>query len=95
VAAKDGLLLALHDGRELVEIADQDHLDASEGKHAVGTIQTQKFIDAIEEVGADHGDLVDHDGRESFVEVLPFILAFLRTLPGVTSGLKPKKEWIV
>ena len=88
---EEGLLFALHDGWELVEIADQDHLDASEREGAVGTVQAQKFIDAIEEVGADHGDLVDHDGCESFVEVLPFILAFLANAAGGHIGFEAEE----
>ncbi len=61
VVALEDLLLALGDhGRELVEVAEEDHLHAAEWQSAVPPVEPQEPVDAVEEVGPDHRYLVDH-----------------------------------
>ncbi len=62
VGRKQYLFLGRHHRWELIEIANENHLDAAEGFPGTRTIEAQKLIDAIEEIGTDHTDLVDHDG---------------------------------
>ena len=50
--------MILHDGRELLEVADHQELDAAEGLAAVAEA-AEDAIDGVEEVGAHHADFVD------------------------------------
>ena len=51
----------LHDGRQLGEIADQNDLDPAKGLIAF-PVEAQGLVDRPHHVGADHGNLVDHQG---------------------------------
>jgi len=50
----------LHDGRELLEVADHQELDAAERLAAVA-VAAQDAVHGIEQVGAHHADFVDDE----------------------------------
>jgi hypothetical protein len=60
-----------HDRRKLVEVADEDHLDAAEAAAGVRPVEAEELLEAVEEVGPDHGHLVDHDRFEPPDELGP------------------------
>ena len=68
VGGEEALLLARDDRRKLVEIADEDHLQAAEPFLRARTVEAEELLDAVHEVGPDHGHLVDDDGVEVAVE---------------------------
>lgn len=68
MGGKDILLGGRHHGRELIEVADEDHLEAAERLSRVRAVEAEEPIDAIDKVGADHRDLVDDDGVEVLIE---------------------------
>jgi len=74
-AAETGLEVAgelpIDGGEKLVEIAKEDHLDPTERSVGVA-VDPERFVDAVEDVRADHGDLVDDDGVEFPVEAGAF-----------------------
>ena len=80
-------------GRKLIEVADEDHLHAAEPLFPARAVQAQEFLDAIEEIGAHHGYLIDDD-RVKLPVNIPLLRTFL-IFSGVMLGLKPKKEWMV
>ena len=53
-------LVVLHDGCELLQVADQQELDAAEGFAAVA-VAAQDAVDGVEEIGAHHADFVDDE----------------------------------
>ena len=58
---------AFHDGRKLVEVADEQELDAAERLSEVGSDGAEAVVDGVEEVGAEHAYFVDDeqvDGAE-------------------------------
>ena len=65
------LFIGLHHWGQLVEIADKNHFHAAEGPPAAGAVETQKGVDAVEEVGAHHADFINDDRLQIAVE-LPF-----------------------
>ena len=56
------------DWRELIEVANKNHLDSAKWFTRPFTIQAQCFINAVEKIGSHHGYLVDDDGIERFKE---------------------------
>ena len=57
-----------HHGRQLVKVADQDHLHTPERLLAVRPEMAQKNIDAIQKVRAHHGHFVDDNGIKVLVK---------------------------
>ncbi|GFP18880.1 hypothetical protein HKBW3S03_00385 [Candidatus Hakubella thermalkaliphila] len=56
------LLFAAHHRGKLVQVANEDHLDAPE-RNALGpAVHPQEVIDAVQKIGSHHRDFVDHDG---------------------------------
>ena len=66
--AEDLALARGDDRRQLVEVADEHHLHAAERHAALGPVLAQERVDAVEQVGAQHGRLVDDDGFQALVE---------------------------
>ena len=52
--------LLARDGRELVEVADEEHLHASERQAMAVAHMTQDGIDSVQQVGSDHTHFVYH-----------------------------------
>ncbi len=63
--------IGLDHRRQLVQVANKDHLHPAKRLAVSGTIHAEEFVDAIEKVRPHHADLVDDDGLQVAVE-LPF-----------------------
>lgn len=68
-AVEEAPLAAGDDGRELVEIADEDHLQPAEPVAGARSVEAEELLDRIEQVGPNHRDLVDDDGVEMAEDV--------------------------
>ena len=68
VRGEEAPLLAGDDGRQLIEVADEDHLQAAEALLGTRAVEAQELLDAVHEVGPDHRHLVDDYGVEVAVE---------------------------
>jgi len=75
----------LNHGRQLVEIARENHADAAE-RGAIGAVETQRVVDGLHHVGADHGDLVDHHGLDGFHHPL------VADLAGIARIQQPRRK---
>ena len=53
---------------QLIEIADEDHLHTAKGAFGIGTVQTQKFINTVEQISPHHGYFINDDGRQLFID---------------------------
>ena len=71
---QDVLDIGADHGRQLVQVARQDHAHAAEGL-PVAAIEAQRIVDRLHHVGAHHGDLVDHHGLDRFHHALVADLA--------------------
>ena len=67
---KDLFLGAGDHRRELIEVADEDHLNTAEPSLAVRSVETEKLLHTIKEVGPYHGNLIDDDGVEFAIDVV-------------------------
>ena len=76
--------------RELIEIADEDHLHTAEPQLVAGPIEAQEFLDAIEEVCPYHGHLVDDD-RVDFPKDVAFPSGDLLDLIGGDARLEAEE----
>jgi hypothetical protein len=57
-----------HDGRELVRVAEQHHARAAERAGRVAAVGAERPVDRVEQVGAQHRDLVDDERVDGRVE---------------------------
>ena len=69
IFTENSAILRSHYRRQLVQIADKDHLHAAERLPRMRAVQAQESFDAIEDIGAHHRYFVDHDGIEFFVKL--------------------------
>ena len=71
--------------RELIEVADKNHLDPAEGFFRLPAVEAKEFFHTVQEVGPHHGDFVDDDGFQLFIEGRPvavFEALFLDLIQG-------------
>ncbi len=73
---EEGFFHSGDDRRQLVEIADEDQLQAAERPAGLRTVQAEEFFDAIEKIGPDHRDFVDDDGVELSEQGRPLGILF-------------------
>jgi len=68
--------------RQLIQIADKNHLYAAEGPFFMRAVETKEFIDAIQQIGAHHRNFIDHDRGQFLVKgrsvLLPLFLSLDR-----------------
>jgi len=60
--------LAGNYGRELIEIADEDHLHAAKRLFLLRAVEPQKFIHAIQQISPHHRNFVDNNCCEFFIK---------------------------
>ena len=88
VDGAEDLALVSGDHRgKLVEVADEDHLHASEGRAGTRPVLAEEEVDAVEEIRAEHRDLVDDDGLE-----LPDELRVTRLAPARAHPLRGRVD---
>ena len=58
----------LDHGRQLVQIADHQQLHPAKGQLGAA-VAPQDAVDAVEQIGPDHADLVDHQEIEALDDV--------------------------
>ena len=62
IGGKHRRIVGRHHGRQLIEIPDEQHLDAAKRPGRPRPVQPQEHIHAIQEISAHHGDFIDDDG---------------------------------
>ncbi len=60
-AFKDFLFVVGNDRRKLVHIADKNHLHAAKNRARLGAVNFEKGVDAVEQVGAEHGYFINEN----------------------------------
>jgi len=54
---------------KLIEVTNKDHLDAAKPLPALRSVQAEKLFHAVEKICSNHGDLINNNGIELFVNV--------------------------
>lgn len=64
---KKALFLSGNDRRQLIQVSDKDHLYTAERLLRFGTVNLQKGVDAVQNVGTQHRNFVNYQGLQSLI----------------------------
>src|SRR5262252_7213386 len=70
VRGKQRLFLRQHHRWQLIEVPNKEQLHTPEWGTSTGAIHTQKLVNTVEEVGADHADFIDDERLQIAIERL-------------------------
>ncbi len=68
VGLEDAPIGVFHHRRQLMQVADEQQLHPAE-RHGAAAMAAENTVHPVQQVGADHADLVDHQKIEAFNEI--------------------------